>query len=184
MFVGCGIVGAESDRGRGSESAVFWVTHRRAEAAGRVGRILVGRVVMREAAAGLPRSNPLVLKWSETEQGKPMRMAFAGHQFPRALADALGKPAAHETPMIEEEAQQIQIGAAQMATQGEVSTQPRVEVLHQRAAARGPRHGLAQRVKDGVELAADLRPQPVPPLPIRRRGGGQAVQHAGLAHKG
>jgi len=57
---------------------------------------------MREAAAGLPRSNPLVLKWSETEQGKPMRMAFAGHQFPRALADALGKPAAHETPMIEE----------------------------------------------------------------------------------
>jgi hypothetical protein len=81
----------------------FWVTHRRAEAAGRVGRILVGRVVMREAVAGLPRSNPLVLKWSETEQGKPMRMAFAGHQFSRALADALGKPAAHETPMIEEE---------------------------------------------------------------------------------
>src|SRR5690349_575545 len=100
-------------------------------------------------------SNPLVLKWSETEQGEPMRMAFAGHQFPRALADALGKPAAHETPMIEEEAQQIQIGAAQMATQGEVGTQPRVEVLHERAAARGPRHGLAHRVEDGVELAAD-----------------------------
>src|SRR3954466_15245323 len=111
-------------------------------------------------AVSLPGSSPLVLKRSEAQQGEPMGMAFAGHQFPRALADALGKPAAHETPMIEEEPQQIQIRAAQMATQGEVVAQPRVEVLHERTAARGLCHGLPHRVEDGVELAADLCPQP------------------------
>src|SRR3954467_9522246 len=52
-------------------------------------------------AASLPGSSPLVLKRSEAEQGEPVRMAFAGHQFPRALADALGKPAAHEAPMVQ-----------------------------------------------------------------------------------
>src|SRR4051794_40078362 len=114
-------------------------------------------------AVSLPGSSLLVLKRSEAQQGEPIGMAFAGHQFPRALTDALGEPAAHEAPMVEEEPQQIQIGAAQMATQGEVGAQPRVEVLHQRAAAWGPRHGLAHRVEDGVELAARLRPQPVPP---------------------
>jgi hypothetical protein len=54
----------------------------------------------RGEAASLPGSGVLVLKRSEAEQGEPVRMAFAGHQFPRALADALGKPAAHEAPMV------------------------------------------------------------------------------------
>jgi hypothetical protein len=31
------------------------------------------------------------LQRSEAQQGEPVWMAFAGHQFPRALADALGK---------------------------------------------------------------------------------------------
>jgi hypothetical protein len=39
----------------------------------------------------LPGSGVLVLQRSETQQGEPVWMAFAGHQFPRALADALGK---------------------------------------------------------------------------------------------
>jgi hypothetical protein len=77
-------------------------------------------LLCRGEAASLPGSGVLVLKRSEAEQGEPVRMAFAGHQFPRALADALGKPAAHEAPMVQEEPQQIQIRAAQMATQGEV----------------------------------------------------------------
>ena len=63
-------------------------------------------------AVSLPDSGALVLKRPEVQQGEPVRMAFAGHQFPRALADALGQLAAHVTPMVEEEAQQIQIQAA------------------------------------------------------------------------
>jgi enoyl-CoA hydratase/carnithine racemase len=34
---------------------------------------------------------------------------------------------------------------------------------------------LAHRLEDGAELAADVRPKPVPPLPVRGRGVGQAV---------
>jgi anti-sigma factor RsiW len=38
----------------------------------------------------------LVLKRSKAQQGETVRMAFAGHQFRRVLADALGKLALHE----------------------------------------------------------------------------------------
>ena len=44
--------------------------------------------------------------------------------------------------MVEEEAQQLQVGAAEMAAQGKVGAQARVEVLHQGAAAW--RVGLSQ----------------------------------------
>ncbi|MEA3149469.1 MAG: indole-3-glycerol phosphate synthase, partial [Gammaproteobacteria bacterium] len=44
----------------------------------------------------LPGSGVLVLQRSEVQQGEPVWMAFAGHQFPRALADALGKCARHD----------------------------------------------------------------------------------------
>ncbi len=57
-----------------------------------------------------------------------MRMALAGHQLPRALALALGVPAAQEAAVVEEEPQQVQIRSAEMAAQGEVAAQPRVEM--------------------------------------------------------
>ena len=41
-------------------------------------------------AISLPDSGALVLKRPEVQQGEPVRMAFAAHQFPWALADALG----------------------------------------------------------------------------------------------
>ncbi len=112
-----------------------------------------------------------------------MRMALAGCQLPRALALALGMPAAQEAAVVQEEAQQIEIRTAEVAAQGEVAAQPRVEVLDERAAARCLRHGPAHGGEEHVELAPDLRPQPVPPLPVCGRGGGQAVQHARLAHE-
>jgi hypothetical protein len=34
-----------------------------------------------------------------------MRMAWAGHQFPRAFAVPFGTSAAHEAPMVQEELQ-------------------------------------------------------------------------------
>jgi hypothetical protein len=46
-------------------------------------------------AVSLPGSGALVLKRAEAQQSEPVRMAFAGHQLPRAFADALGKLAAH-----------------------------------------------------------------------------------------
>ncbi len=93
-------------------------------------------------------------------------------------------PAAHEAAVVQEEPQQVQVRAAEVTAQGAVGAQPRVEVLHQRAAARGVRHGTAHGSEQGVELAPDLRSQPAPPLPICGRGAGQAVQHAGFPHQG
>src|SRR3982751_5543977 len=90
--------------------------------------------LVREAAS-LPRSSPLGLKRSQAQQGEPVWMALTGHQLPRALALALGVPAAHEAAVVQEEPQQVQVRAAQVAAQGEVGAQPRVEVLHERAAA-------------------------------------------------
>jgi hypothetical protein len=49
-------------------------------------------------------------------------MALAGHQFPWAFALALGPPTAHETTMVQEEPQQVQTRAAQVAAQREVVT--------------------------------------------------------------
>jgi hypothetical protein len=50
-----------------------------------------------------PGSGALRLEWSEAQQGKPVRMVFAGHDFARAFAAALGTAAAHEAPVVQEE---------------------------------------------------------------------------------
>src|SRR6476660_4908190 len=63
---------------------------------------------LREAVS-LPGSCLSGLKWAEAEQCQPVRMALAGHQLLRAFAGALGTAAAHETPMVQEELQQVQI---------------------------------------------------------------------------
>jgi hypothetical protein len=90
-------------------------------------------------------------------------VVLARYQFPRAPAVALGTPAAHETPMVQEEPQQVQIRATQVTTQREVVAQSRVEVLDKRTAARRLRPGTAYGVEDSVELAARLRSKPVQP---------------------
>jgi hypothetical protein len=56
-------------------------------------------------AVSLPRSSVLQLNGSQAQQRQPVRMALAGHQFPRAFAGALGNPAAHEAAMVQEELQ-------------------------------------------------------------------------------
>jgi hypothetical protein len=60
-------------------------------------------------AASLPGSGSPGLKWPEAQQRKPVRMALAGHQFPWAFAGALGAAAAHETTVVQEELQQVQV---------------------------------------------------------------------------
>src|SRR3954469_280111 len=107
-------------------------------------------------AASLPRSSPLGLKRSQAQQGEPVRMALVGHQLPRALALALGVPAAQEAAVVQEEPQQDQVCAAEVAAQGEAGAQPRVEVLHERAAAWRVRYGPAHGHEQGLELAPDL----------------------------
>jgi hypothetical protein len=47
-------------------------------------------------------------------------MGLPGHQLARALALAPGVPAAREGAVVQEEAQQVQVRAAEMAAQGEV----------------------------------------------------------------
>ena len=53
-----------------------------------------------------PRVSLVVAEEAQAQEGEPMRMTLAGHQFPGALADALGMPAAHEAPMVQEELQE------------------------------------------------------------------------------
>ena len=176
-------VDAKRDAGRGSESGLFGL-HR---AYGnrrpmRVGYPWEGCSV-REAASR-PRLSSLGLKGSQTQQGQPVRMTLTRHQLPRALALALGMTAAQEAAVVQEEAQQVQVRATEVPAQGELCAQPGVEVLAERAAARCLRHGPAHGGEQGVKLAPDLHPQPVPPLPVCGRGAGQAVQHAGVTHEG
>jgi len=53
-----------------------------------------------------------------------VRVAVACQQLARALALALGVPAAQEAAVVEEEPQQIQLLAAEVTAQGEVGAQP------------------------------------------------------------
>jgi hypothetical protein len=55
-------------------------------------------------------------------------MRLPGHQLAWALALAFGVPATQEAAVVQEEAQQVQVRAAEMAAQREVGAQPRVEV--------------------------------------------------------
>ncbi|KGX47803.1 hypothetical protein Y600_5909 [Burkholderia pseudomallei MSHR3709] len=60
-------------------------------------------------AVDLPASSSLRLKRSQTQQCELVRMTLAGHQFPWTLSVAFGAPAAHEAPMIQEKAQQVEV---------------------------------------------------------------------------
>jgi hypothetical protein len=71
-------------------------------------------------AASRPGSGSLGLKRSQAEQAQPVRMRLAGQQLARALTPALGMPAAQEAAVVQKEAQQLQVAAAEMAAQGEV----------------------------------------------------------------
>ncbi len=56
-------------------------------------------------------------------------MLFSGEDLGRTLVDALGVLTARETPVIEEEAQQIEIARPQLLAQEEVVAQSAVEIL-------------------------------------------------------
>jgi hypothetical protein len=102
-------------RGGGAKFGVVhfrpFLGNRRSRGSGRPLRVGLDQrgYFVRWRPISLPSSGVLVLQRSEAQQGEPVWMAFAGHQFPRALADALGKLAAHVAPMVEEEPQQIQV---------------------------------------------------------------------------
>jgi hypothetical protein len=49
---------------------------------------------------------------------------LAGYHFAGALAVALGAPAAHEAPVIEEKPQQVEVRVAQVAAQCEIGAPP------------------------------------------------------------
>ena len=97
-----------------------------------------------------------------------MGVLSAGHQLGRTFTDSLRDPAAQEAAMVQEELQQFQVRAAELAAQREVVAQPRVQVLDQGARAWCLRHGLCHGVEDGMELTAHPGAQPVPALPVRR----------------
>ncbi len=59
--------------------------------------------------AGLRGSRALGLKRAEAQRRQPMRMAFASQQFPRAASGSLRTLAAHETAVVQEISQKVQI---------------------------------------------------------------------------
>ncbi|OJA75088.1 hypothetical protein BGV71_19305 [Burkholderia ubonensis] len=80
------------------------------------------------------------LQIPKSERGEPVQVGLTGHQLARAFALALRPAAAPEGPMVEEEAQQLEVWRAQMAAQREVVAQSRVQVLHERTATRRVPH--------------------------------------------
>ena len=95
-----------------------------------------------------------------------MRMVLTGHQLGRTFTDSLRDPAAQKTAVVQEELQQFQVRAAELAPQREVVAQSRVQVLDQGAASGRLCHGQRHGVEDGVELAAHPGAQAVPALPV------------------
>jgi hypothetical protein len=62
-----------------------------------------------------PWCSALGLQFAEPEQGEPVRVGLTGHELARTLALTFGPAATHEAAMVQEEAQQFEIGRAQMA---------------------------------------------------------------------
>ena len=60
-----------------------------------------------------------------------MEMVSTGHQLGRTFTDSLRDSAAHKAAVVQEELQQVQVRAAELAAQREVVAQPRVQVLDQ-----------------------------------------------------
>ena len=77
-----------------------------------------------------------------------------------AMWDSLGGVAlfVDEAPMVQKELQQTQIRVVQMAAQGKIVTQTRVEVLHQRTAARCLCQCQTHSIEEHMELIAGLCP--------------------------
>ena len=91
------------------------------------------------------------LRLAQTQQRESVRVLLPRHQFTRSLALATDS-AAHEAPVIQKELQQGKVRAPEVAAQREVRAQPRVQVLHQRAAARRVRHRARHGVEDEMKL--------------------------------
>ena len=96
-----------------------------------------------------------------------MGMLSSRHQLGRTFADSLRDPAAQKTTMVQEELQQVQVRAAELAAQREVVAQSRVQVLDQGAASGCLCHGQRHGVEDGVALAAHPGAQAVQALPVQ-----------------
>ena len=58
-----------------------------------------------------------------------MGMVSTGHQLRGTFASALRDPAAQKAAVVQEELQQVQVRAAELATQRAVVVQPRVQVF-------------------------------------------------------
>ena len=87
----------------------FWVTRAHEERRPVWGWMLTSDVPCAGGGQPLTVSGPPGLKRSQAQQGEPVRMALAGHQLARALALALGVPAAQEAAVVQEEPQQVQV---------------------------------------------------------------------------
>ncbi len=83
----------------------FWVTRAHEERRPVWGRMSTFNVPCAGGDQPPTVSGPPGLKRSQAQQGEPVRMALAGHQLPRALALALGVPAAQEAAVVQEEPQ-------------------------------------------------------------------------------
>ena len=104
---------------RGSKSTVFGQQSRAQSAHSRRRDFGSERCDAGEAERPRAESGSKWLKRAQTQQREPMRMLLPRHHLARALGLALNTTAAHEAPVVEEELQQVQVRAANVATQRE-----------------------------------------------------------------
>ena len=90
----------------------------------------------------------VTVKSRVAEDFQPVRMPLSCQPFGGSFADALGPVTAQESPVVQEEPQQIQVPMADLATQEEVAAQSAVEILDDGTGARGLGHRLQNRLVD------------------------------------
>ena len=69
-------------------------------------------------------SGSLWLKRAQAKERESVGMVLAGHQPGRAFTNSLRDPAAQKAPMVQEELEQVQVRATELAAKREVVAQP------------------------------------------------------------
>ena len=102
------------------------------------------------------------------EKLEPVRMDVAVKQLGRTLAHAFVSVATLEAAMVEEETQQVQIAAGNLAAQKEVIPKAAIEILDDGTGPRRLGHHLADGDLDIGKRRVEFLTQVCPALPVGR----------------
>ena len=110
-------------------------------------------------------------------------MFFPRQDFSWASSLSLGAFASHKAPVIEEEAKQVEILGAELLSQGEVVSQPAIEILDNRTGSHGFTDQVGYRLLDEMEAVSQVLAKSFLLLPISRIGLGDGLNFKELPNR-